>query len=245
MENILQIADLTKRYPDFYLDHLTLNVPSGSIVGLIGENGAGKTTLILLLCRLYEPTQGRILLNGMDIREYDYEEYLAMFGVVFQDFKLFAMTVAENVAASEEYDDQKIEQVLQKSGIWERVRKMKQGIHNPLYNVGIKGVEVSGGEAQKIAIARALYKNAPFIILDEPTSALDPMAEYEIYSGFDRLIQDRMAVYISHRMSSCRFCERIIVLKDGQVQEQGTHEELIAQDGIYAMMWNAQAQNYQ
>ena len=185
------------------------------------------------------------MLNGMDIREYDYEEYLAMFGVVFQDFKLFAMTVAENVAASEEYDDQKIEQVLQKSGIWERVRKMKQGIHNPLYNVGIKGVEVSGGEAQKIAIARALYKNAPFIILDEPTSALDPMAEYEIYSGFDRLIQDRMAVYISHRMSSCRFCERIIVLKDGQVQEQGTHEELMDHDGIYAMMWNAQAQNYQ
>ena len=168
-----------------------------------------------------------------------------MFGVVFQDFKLFAMTVAENVAASEEYDEREIEEVLEKAGIWERVQKMEQGIHNPLYNVGIKGVEVSGGEAQKIAIARALYKKAPFIILDEPTSALDPMAEYEIYSSFDRLIQDRMAVYISHRMSSCRFCQRIIVLKDGQVQEQGTHEELLEKDGIYAMMWNAQAQNYQ
>jgi len=155
------------------------------------------------------------------------------------------MTVAENVAASEEYDEREIEEVLEKAGIWERVQKMEQGIHNPLYNVGIKGVEVSGGEAQKIAIARALYKKAPFIILDEPTSALDPMAEYEIYSSFDRLIQDRMAVYISHRMSSCRFCQRIIVLKDGQVQEQGTHEELIEKDGIYAMMWNAQAQNYQ
>ena len=217
----------------------------GEKIALVGPNGAGKTTLILLLCRLYEPTHGRILLNGIDIREYDYEEYLAMFGVVFQDFKLFAMTVAENVAASEEYDEREIEEVLEKAGIWERVQKMEQGIHNPLYNVGIKGVEVSGGEAQKIAIARALYKKAPFIILDEPTSALDPMAEYEIYSSFDRLIQDRMAVYISHRMSSCRFCQRIIVLKDGQVQEQGTHEELIEKDGIYAMMWNAQAQNYQ
>ncbi len=245
---VITFEDVSFRYPGCQKDslrHINLTFHYGEKIALVGPNGAGKTTLILLLCRLYEPTQGRILLNGMDIREYDYEEYLAMFGVVFQDFKLFAMTVAENVAASEEYDDQKIEQVLQKSGIWERVRKMKQGIHNPLYNVGIKGVEVSGGEAQKIAIARALYKNAPFIILDEPTSALDPMAEYEIYSGFDRLIQDRMAVYISHRMSSCRFCERIIVLKDGQVQEQGTHEELITQDGIYAMMWNAQAQNYQ
>lgn len=227
------------------LEHVNLTFHYGEKIALVGPNGAGKTTLILLLCRLYEPTHGRILLNGIDIREYDYEEYLAMFGVVFQDFKLFAMTVAENVAASEEYDEREIEEVLEKAGIWERVQKMEQGIHNPLYNVGIKGVEVSGGEAQKIAIARALYKKAPFIILDEPTSALDPMAEYEIYSSFDRLIQDRMAVYISHRMSSCRFCQRIIVLKDGQVQEQGTHEELIEKDGIYAMMWNAQAQNYQ
>ena len=248
MELVITFEDVSFQYPGGKKDslkHINLTFHYGEKIALVGPNGAGKTTLILLLCRLYEPTQGRILLNGMDIRKYDYEEYLAMFGVVFQDFKLFAMTVAENVAASEEYDEQKIEEVLEKAGIWERVRKMEQGIKNPLYNVGIKGVEVSGGEAQKIAIARALYKNAPFIILDEPTSALDPMAEYEIYSGFDRLIQDRMAVYISHRMSSCRFCERIIVLKDGQVQEQGNHEELIARDGIYAMMWNAQAQNYQ
>lgn len=227
------------------LKNVNLTFHYGEKIALVGPNGAGKTTLILLLCRLYEPTEGRILLNGVDIREYDYEEYLGLFGVVFQDFKLFAMTVAENVATGAQYDAKEVREMLGKAGVLERVQEMEQGIENQLYNVGIKGVEVSGGEAQKIAIARALYKKAPFIILDEPTSALDPVAEYEIYSGFDRLIEHRMAVYISHRMSSCRFCERIIVLKDGQVKEEGTHDELLQKDGIYAMMWNVQAKNYQ
>lgn len=227
------------------LKNVNLTFQYGEKIALVGPNGAGKTTLILLLCRLYEPTEGRILLNGVDIREYDYQEYLALFGVVFQDFKLFAMTVAQNVATGDEYDTKEVEEMLGKAGVLGRVQEMEHGIENQLYNVGIKGVEVSGGEAQKIAIARALYKKAPFIILDEPTSALDPVAEYEIYTGFDQLIEERMAVYISHRMSSCRFCERIIVLKDGQVKEEGTHEELLDRKGIYAMMWNAQAQNYQ
>lgn len=227
------------------LQDINLRFKYGEKIALVGPNGAGKTTLILLLCRLYEPTKGRILLNGVDIREYDYQEYLDLFGVVFQDFKLFAMTVAENVAANQDYDKKAVEDALEKAGMISRVHQMEKGIDTQLYNVGLKGVEVSGGEAQKIAIARALYKSAPFIVLDEPTSALDPVAEYEIYSGFDKLINERMAIYISHRMSSCRFCERIVVLKDGQVAEEGNHNALLSRNGIYAAMWNAQAQNYQ
>lgn len=236
------------RYPgveEYSLRDVNLTLHYGEKIALVGPNGAGKTTLILLLCRLYEPTQGRILLNGRDIREYDYREYQNLFGVVFQDFQLFAMNVAENVAAADTYEEKRVWECLDKAGIGERVREMEQGVQTQLYNVGKKGVEVSGGEAQKIAIARALYKDAPCIILDEPTSALDPVAEYEIYAGFDQLVAKNLAVYISHRMSSCRFCERILVLEQGRIAEEGNHEALLAKNGIYARMWNLQAKNYQ
>lgn len=236
------------QYPgtdQYSLRDINLTMHYGEKIALVGPNGAGKTTLIMLLCRLYEPTEGRILLNGKDIREYDYREYLNLFGVVFQDFKLFAMNVAENVAASGEYEEALVWECLEKAGIKERVSEMDEGIRTQLFNVGVKGVEISGGEAQKIAIARALYKSAPFIILDEPTSALDPVAEYEIYAGFDKLVAEKLAVYISHRMSSCRFCERILVLEKGQIAEEGNHDTLLQQDGIYAKMWNMQAKNYQ
>lgn len=236
------------RYPgveEYSLRDVNLTLHYGEKIALVGPNGAGKTTLILLLCRLYEPTQGRILLNGRDIREYDYREYQNLFGVVFQDFQLFAMNVAENVAAADTYEEKRVWECLDKAGVGERVREMEQGIQTQLYNIGQKGVEVSGGEAQKIAIARALYKDAPCIILDEPTSALDPVAEYEIYAGFDQLVAKNLAVYISHRMSSCRFCERILVLEQGRIAEEGNHEALLAKNGIYARMWNLQAKNYQ
>ncbi len=236
------------RYPgveEYSLRDVNLTLHYGEKIALVGPNGAGKTTLILLLCRLYEPTQGRILLNGRDIREYDYREYQNLFGVVFQDFQLFAMNVAENVAAADTYEEKRVWECLDKAGVGERVREMEQGVQTQLYNVGKKGVEVSGGEAQKIAIARALYKDAPCIILDEPTSALDPVAEYEIYAGFDQLVAKNLAVYISHRMSSCRFCERILVLEQGRIAEEGNHEALLAKNGIYARMWNLQAKNYQ
>lgn len=236
------------RYPgveEYSLRDVNLTLHYGEKIALVGPNGAGKTTLILLLCRLYEPTQGRILLNGRDIREYDYREYQNLFGVVFQDFQLFAMNVAENVAAADIYEEKRVWECLDKAGVGERVREMEQGVQTQLYNVGKKGVEVSGGEAQKIAIARALYKDAPCIILDEPTSALDPVAEYEIYAGFDQLVAKNLAVYISHRMSSCRFCERILVLEQGRIAEEGNHEALLAKNGIYARMWNLQAKNYQ
>ena len=236
------------RYPgveEYSLRDVNLTLHYGEKIALVGPNGAGKTTLILLLCRLYEPTQGRILLNGRDIREYDYREYQNLFGVVFQDFQLFAMNVAENVAAADTYEEKRVWECLDKAGVGERVREMEQGVQTQLYNVGKKGVEVSGGEAQKIAIARALYKDAPCIILDEPTSALDPVAEYEIYAGFDQLVAKNLAVYISHRMSSCWFCERILVLEQGRIAEEGNHEALLAKNGIYARMWNLQAKNYQ
>lgn len=236
------------RYPgveEYSLRDVNLTLHYGEKIALVGPNGAGKTTLILLLCRLYEPTQGRILLNGRDIREYDYREYQNLFGVVFQDFQLFAMNVAENVAAADTYEEKRVWECLDKAGVGERVREMEQGVQTQLYNVGKKGVEVSGGEAQKIAIARALYKDAPCIILDEPTSALDPVAEYEIYAGFDQLVAKNLAVYISHRMSSCQFCERILVLEQGRIAEEGNHEALLAKNGIYARMWNLQAKNYQ
>ena len=236
------------RYPgveEYSLRDVNLTLHYGEKIALVGPNGAGKTTLILLLCRLYEPTQGRILLNGRDIREYDYREYQNLFGVVFQDFQLFAMNVAENVAAADTYEEKRVWECLDKAGVGERVREMEQGVQTQLYNVGKKGVEVSGGEAQKIAIARALYKDAPCIILDEPTSALDPVAEYEIYAGFDQLVAKNLEVDISHRMSSCRFCERILVLEQGRIAEEGNHEALLAKNGIYARMWNLQAKNYQ
>ncbi len=230
--------------PVYSVNNVNLTIHSGEKIALVGPNGAGKTTLILLLCRLYEPTEGRILLNGIDIREYDYQSYRDIFGVVFQDFKLFSMDVGQNVAASEKYDSKQVWEALKKAGIKERIEKMEKGLDTQLYNLEDKGVEISGGEAQKIAIARALYKNSPFIILDEPTSALDPVSEYEIYSGFNELVTNKTAVYISHRMSSCRFCDRIIVLDKGAIEEDGSHEELISKKGLYSELWNSQAQYY-
>lgn len=244
---VFEFHDVSFKYPNndtYSLEHINLTFDYGEKTAIVGRNGAGKTTLIMLLCRLYRPTNGYITLNGVDIAEYDFKSYRDLFGIVFQDFKLFAMNVAENVAAGSEYDTEKVKDCLTKAGIIERVNNMDNGIETHLYNVGEEGVEVSGGEAQKIAIARALYKDAPFIILDEPTSALDPVSEYEIYSCFDELVQNKTAIYISHRMSSCRFCDRIIVLSEGGVGEQGSHEELLSSRGIYSTLWNAQAQYY-
>jgi len=208
-------------------------------------NGSGKTTFIKLLCRLYDPTQGEILLNGINIQKYDYEEYLSIFSVVFQDFKLFALSLAENVAAGVEYDHALVEKCLQKAGFGGRLQELPDGILTPLYKeLEENGVELSGGEAQKVALARALYKDAPFIILDEPTAALDPLAEYEIYSRFNEIIENKTAVYISHRLSSCRFCDDIVVFDRGQMVQRGRHEDLVKQQGKYYELWETQAQYY-
>lgn len=224
-----------------------MNFEVGRRLAVVGMNGSGKTTFIKLLCRLYDPTEGEILLNGIDIRKYNYREYMDIFSVVFQDFKLLSLKLGENVAGRTDYDRARVIDCLKKAGFSDRLLQMKDGTETYLYKDfdSKNGVAVSGGEAQKIAIARALYKDAPFIILDEPTAALDPIAEAEIYSKFDEIASDRTAIYISHRLSSCRFCDKIAVFHEGAVIQQGTHASLLSdKNGKYYELWHAQAQYY-
>lgn len=208
--------------------------------------GSGKTTFIKLLCRLYDPTEGEILLNGIDIRKYNYREYMDIFSVVFQDFKLFSLKLGQNVASRVDYNKEKVMECLDKAGFSEKLLEMTEGMETYLYkDYDDNGIDVSGGEAQKIAIARALYKDAPFIILDEPTAALDPIAEAEIYGKFNEIAGDKTAIYISHRLSSCKFCDEIAVFHEGAVIQQGSHATLVADEkGKYYELWNAQAQYY-
>lgn len=246
----IEFRDVSFKYPgsdSYALKHVSFKFRIGERLAVVGMNGSGKTTFIKLLCRLYDPTEGEILLNGVNIREYDYDAYLAEFSVVFQDYKLFSFSIAENVAAASDPNREKVTDALEKSGFAQRLSQMPEGIDTCLYqDFNRSGVEISGGEAQKIAIARALYKNSPFIILDEPTAALDPVAEYEIYSRFNEIVEDKTAIYISHRLASCRFCDRIAVFDHGQVIQMGAHDELVAdQSGKYFELWNAQAQYYQ
>lgn len=246
---ILEFHDVSFKYPgaaSYALRHVSLKLSAGKRLAVVGPNGSGKTTFIKLLCRLYDPDEGAILLNGIDIREYDYDDYMSIFSVVFQDFKLFSFSLAQNVAASTEYDASRVEACLREAGLGNRLQSMPEGIATCLYrDYDENGVEVSGGEAQKIAMARALYRRAPFIVLDEPTAALDPIAECETYTRFDAIVGDRTAVYISHRLASCRFCDAIAVFEGGRIVQQGGHEALLADvGGLYARLWHAQAQYY-
>lgn len=248
-EYFVEFRDVSFRYPNtdhYALRHVNFRFKVGEKLAIVGMNGSGKTTFIKLLCRLYDPTEGEILLNGVDIRKYDYDEYLSIFSVVFQDFKLFSFSLGQNVAAGAAYDPERAASCLAKAGFSDRLDHMPQGLDTCLYKDFEKsGVEISGGEAQKIALARALYKNAPFIILDEPTAALDPIAEYEVYSKFDEIVGEKTAIYISHRLSSCRFCDTIAVFDKGRIVQKGSHEQLVADlTGKYYELWHAQAQYY-
>ena len=245
----VEFKDVSFKYPgsDAYaLRHVSMKFKISGRLAVVGMNGSGKTTFIKLLCRLYDPTEGQILLNGIDIRKYRYDDYLNIFSVVFQDFQLPALPLGENVAACATYDKERVLDSLQKAGFGDRLAKLPNGLDTYLYNqLKEDGVSVSGGEAQKIAIARALYKDAPFLILDEPTAALDPIAEAEIYSNLNNIIDDKTAIYISHRLSSCRFCDDILVFHEGNVVQHGNHETLVADvAGKYFELWNAQAQYY-
>lgn len=245
----IEFCNVSFKYPgsdSYALHNVNIKFKIGEKLAVVGVNGSGKTTFIKLMCRLYDPTEGRILLNGIDIRKYDYAEYLSIFSIVFQDFRLFSFTLGQNVATSSDYEKDRVIDCLKKAGFGHRLEEMPAGVETSLYKDFDKnGVEISGGEAQKIAIARALYKNAPFIILDEPTAALDPIAEYEIYSSFNNIVQDKTAVYISHRLSSCRFCDKIAVFHEGNIVQMGTHAELLSNEsGKYFELWNAQAQYY-
>ena len=247
MEYEIELRNVSFRYPGsetWALRGVNARLCAGDKVAIVGPNGSGKTTLIKLLCRLYDPDEGEILLNGIDIRKYDYEEYLRLFSVVFQDFRLLAFPLGENVAASQDVDAQRARECLARAGLGGRLAAMPDGLETPLYKEA-GGVEVSGGEAQKIALARAVYRHAPFIVLDEPTAALDPVAEFEVYSRFDEIVGERTAVYISHRLASCRFCRAIWVFDGGRLVQQGAHEALLGEEeGLYARLWRAQAQYY-
>lgn len=244
----IEFRNVSFAYPNtdkLILNGIDLTVEPGEHLSVVGLNGAGKTTFIKLLCRLYDPTEGTILVDGKDIREYDYDEYTKQFAPVFQDFRMFGFTVAENITVQEDGEADATEAV-KKANLEEAVAKMPHGTSTQLFRYfADDGVEPSGGEQQKMAIARALFKDAPVVILDEPTAALDPIAEYEIYKEFNMLVGGKTAFYISHRLSSCRFCDRIAVFSEGKVAEYGTHDELVGlPGGIYAGMFEAQAQYY-
>lgn len=246
---VVEFHDVSFRYPGteaWALCHLNLTLKTGERLAVVGRNGSGKTTMIKLLCRLYDPTEGYITLNGVDIREYRYQEYLELFSVVFQDFHLFSFELGQCVAAGIRYEEEKVMAVLEEAELTERVKKMPHGLHTILdKNFDQEGVEVSGGEAQKIAIARALYKDAPFLVLDEPTAALDPVAEFEVYRKFSQIAENKTSVCISHRLSSCRFCDRIAVFREGELVQIGSHEALLLEtEGVYRELWDAQAQYY-
>ena len=245
----VEFKDVSFKYPGsdiWALRHVNMKFKVGKRLAIVGENGSGKTTFIKLLCRLYDPQEGQILLNGIDIRKYKYDDYMNIFSIVFQDFQLICQPLGNNVAGSMEYDRERVEKALIDAGFGDRLASLEKGLDTFVYkNLTEDGVDVSGGEAQKIAIARALYKDAPFIILDEPTAALDPIAEAEIYSKFNDIAGDKTAIYISHRLSSCKFCDEIAVFHEGAVIQHGTHAELVADEtGKYHELWNAQAQYY-
>ena len=236
------------KYPDsedYVLKDVNLKWRIGEKMALVGKNGCGKSTLVKLLCRLYDPTEGEITLNSIDIKKYKYEEYMALFSVVFQDSKLFSFSLAENVAADTEYDAELVESCVRRAGLSERLDTMENGIETCLYkDFDDKGVEISGGEMQKLCLARAIYKGSPFIVLDEPTAALDPISEHDIYTKFNGIVGTRTAIYISHRLSSCRFCDEITVMDNGRIAERGSHDELLDKGGVYKELWTAQAEYY-
>ncbi len=247
-KGVIEFRNVSFRYPgtkELVLDHVSLKIEPSEKIAVVGKNGSGKTTLVKLLCRLYEPEEGEILWNGKNIREYDLREWQKIFAIVFQDYSLLSLTLGQNVAASEQYEVERAKEVLQLAGFGERLNKLKKGLETVVYpEYEQDGVSFSGGEEQKIAIARAIYKGGQICILDEPTAALDPVSESRVYESFDEIVKGKTAVYISHRLSSCKFSDRIFVLDNGKIAESGTHEALLSQNGLYAQLWQAQAQYY-
>ena len=245
----IEFRNVSFAYPNTdikVLDGVSVTLRQGEHLSVVGLNGAGKTTFVKLLCRLYDPTGGEIILDGINIKEYDYEEYMAVFSPVFQDFKLFAFTVKENIALDGDCDEDGITDLTDRVGLHDKITSLENGTDTVLFKAFDEdGIEPSGGEQQKIAIARALFKKSPVVILDEPTAALDPVAEYDIYRQFDTLVGGKTAIYISHRLSSCKFCDKIAVFSGGKIAEYGTHDQLVEiENGIYSEMFAAQAQYY-
>lgn len=244
----IEFNNVSFKYPksDIYaLKQINLKISNGEKLAVVGRNGSGKTTFIKLLCRLYDVDEGEILINGINIKEYTRDSLNKLYSIVFQDYKILSLTVADNISANDECDKDMLNSALDKANIKDRIEAMPQKEKTYLYkDLDNLGVEISGGEAQKLALARALYKNSPIVILDEPTAALDPIAENEIYSRFNSFVENKTAIYISHRLSSCAFCDRIAVFDNAELVETGTHNELISANGRYVELWNAQASYY-
>ena len=250
--NIIEFKDVSYRYPNqekYAIKNISLKFNTGEKIAIVGENGSSKTTLVMLLMRMIDPTEGEILFNGINIKDFKIDEYRKMFSTVFQDFKLFAFTIKDNVSAMPNEDqeniDEKVNNALSSVGLADKIKSLPKGINTYIEQIYDKeGILLSGGESQRIAIARALYKDSPIFILDEPTAALDPRVEYEIYSKFEEFTQNKTTLYITHRLASTRFCNKIIVLRNGEIIELGDHKELMKMNGYYAELFNMQAQYY-
>lgn len=248
---VFTFDNVSYKYPgqdNYVLKNISMDINAGEKLAIVGENGAGKTTLVMLLMRMFNPTEGRILLNGTNIRQFSAEEYFKLFSTVFQDFKLFAFQIRDNVSSLDESGrdvEQRVDLAIDKVGLRPKMDSLKSGINTYIDKIYENdGVLLSGGESQRVAIAQALYKDAPVIILDEPTASLDPRVETEIYTKFDKITTGKTAIYITHRLGSIRFCDRAIVLKDGQLLDIGSHDELMHKCPYYAELYNMQARFY-
>jgi ATP-binding cassette subfamily C protein len=245
----IEFRGVSFKYPrakEYTLKNVNITIPVGQRLSIVGLNGAGKTTFIKLLCRLYDVTEGEILIDGVNIENFSESEYRKLISVVFQDFATFAFSLKDNVALAdaENASDESIYTALEKAGL-SREDAEKIGLDKPIgKSIDEDATDISGGQKQKCALARALFRDSPVVILDEPTAALDPIAEYDIYKNFNALVGGKDALYISHRLSRCKFCDKIAVFAENTIYEYGTHDELAAKDGIYAAMWSAQAQYY-
>lgn len=244
----IELQDVSFRYPEAEkntLSHINLTIRQGEKLAIVGLNGAGKTTLIKLICGFLDPTEGKVLLNNINIKMYNRRDYYQLFSAVFQDFSVLDVTIAENIAQTDEnINTELMEHCINQAGLTEKIKRLPNGVKTHIGKVFEDGIELSGGELQQLMLARALYKNAPIIVLDEPTSALDSIAESEIYNKYNELTNGRMAVYISHRLASTRFCDRIILIAEGSIDEEGTHDELLAHNGHYADLFEIQSKYY-
>jgi ABC-type multidrug transport system fused ATPase/permease subunit len=232
---------------DYTIENLSFKIAKGEKIAIVGVNGAGKTTLIKLMCGLYHPEKGEITVDGKNIQEYNRDEYYSLFSAVFQDIYLMPVSIARNIALQDEAltDKNKIDKVLELGGLSDKVKSLANGADTLLIkSFAEEAIELSGGEKQKLALARALYKEGKIIILDEPTAALDPIAESEMYQKYDELTSGRTAVYISHRLASTRFCDRILFLENGRILEDGTHDALMQTGGKYSEMYEIQSHYY-
>ena len=246
----LRLENVTFRYPGAeknLFEHLNLTIHPGEKLAIVGLNGAGKTTIVKLLCGFYDPTEGSVTLNGIDIREFNRQDYYRLLCAVFQEFSVLDMTVAENIAQrTENIDEEKVWNCLELAGLADFVRGLPEGLNTHVgRDVYLDGVLFSGGQTQRLMLARALYKGGPLLVLDEPTAALDPIAESDIYEKYSQMSGGKTSIFISHRLASTRFCDRILFIADGKIAEEGTHEELLAKKGAYADLYEVQSRYYQ